>query len=56
MSEVTLAEIKLQEPFWTIRFAVDEQAAHVGGLTLYGSGFGNHDQDIVIRVRLNDDK
>ncbi|AWB44698.1 transcriptional regulator [Paenibacillus sp. CAA11] len=55
MSEVTLADIKLTDPFWTLRFAVEEEAAHVGGLTLYGSGFGNHDQDIVIRVYLKDE-
>ncbi|WP_441945657.1 ArsR/SmtB family transcription factor [Paenibacillus sp. 2TAB23] len=55
MSDVTLKDIKLQEPFWTLRFAVDEHAVHVGGLTLYGAGFGNHDQDIVIRVHLNHD-
>ncbi|MNE64496.1 hypothetical protein D3C80_1599130 [compost metagenome] len=52
MSEVTVRDVRLEEPFWTLRFAVDEQAAHVGGLTLYGAGFGNHDQDIVIRVQL----
>jgi len=50
MSDVTLNDIKLGEPFWTLRFAVEEEADHVGGLTLYGAGFGNHDQDIVIRV------
>ena len=53
MSEVTLADIKLREPFWTLCFAVDERAVNVGGLTLYGSEFGNHDQDIVIRAYLN---
>lgn len=52
MSEVTIQEVKLHEPFWTLRFTVDEQAEHVGGLTLYGAGFGNHDQDIVVRVYL----
>lgn len=52
MSEVTIRDLKLEEPFWTLRFAVDEQAEHVGGLTLYGAGFGNHDQDIVVRVYL----
>ncbi|WP_413373029.1 ArsR/SmtB family transcription factor [Paenibacillus taichungensis] len=51
MSNVTIEDIKLEEPFWTLRFTVDEEGAHVGGLTLYGSGFGNHDQDIVIRVQ-----
>ncbi len=55
MSEVTLADIRLGEPFWTLRFAVDEHAVNAGGLTLYGSGFGNHDQDIVIRVHLDGD-
>ncbi|MGD0030935.1 ArsR family transcriptional regulator [Paenibacillus illinoisensis] len=54
MSDVTLNEVKLGEPFWTLRFAVEEQADHVGGVTLYGAGFGNHDQDIVIRVYVDD--
>ncbi|WP_435925759.1 ArsR/SmtB family transcription factor [Paenibacillus sp. DYY-L-2] len=54
MSDVKIENSKLDEPFWTLRFAVEEQAVHVGGFTLYGSGFGNHDQDIVIRVFLND--
>nr|WP_249529652.1 ArsR family transcriptional regulator [Paenibacillus brevis] len=54
MSGVTLGELKLREPFWTLRFAVDEHAVNAGGLTLYGAGFGNHDQDIVVRVHLND--
>ncbi|MGO4110046.1 ArsR/SmtB family transcription factor [Paenibacillus sp. YAF4_2] len=52
MSDVTVADIKLEEPFWTLRFTVDEEAVNVGGLTIYGAGFGNHDQDIVIRVHL----
>ncbi|MEK3919398.1 ArsR/SmtB family transcription factor [Paenibacillus sp. FSL K6-2393] len=50
MSDITLADIKLIEPFWTLRFTVDEESPNVGGLTIYGAGFGNHDQDIVIRV------
>lgn len=54
MSDVTLADIKIPEPFWTLRFAVDERSVHIGGLTLYGAGFGNHDQDILIRVHLKE--
>ncbi|MEK4113090.1 putative transcriptional regulator [Paenibacillus sp. DS2363] len=50
MSDITLEDIKLSEPFWTLRFTVDEKSPNVGGLTIYGAGFGNHDQDIVIRV------
>lgn len=54
MSDVTVDDIRLKEQFWTLRFAVDEDSVNVGGLTLYGAGFGNHDQDIVIRVYLSE--
>ncbi|MDT9721577.1 ArsR family transcriptional regulator [Paenibacillus sp. ClWae2A] len=50
MSDITLKDVKLDEPFWTLRFTVDEESPNVGGLTIYGAGFGNHDQDIIIRV------
>lgn len=36
--------------YWTIRFEVAENAEHVGGITLFGRQFGNHAQDIVMRV------
>lgn len=52
LSNVTIADTRLLEPFWTLRFTVDEEAVHMGGLTLYGAGFGNHDQDIMIRAHL----
>ncbi|GMK43176.1 ArsR/SmtB family transcription factor [Paenibacillus glycanilyticus] len=55
MSDVTVADLRLAEPFWTLRFTVDEHSPHVGGLTLYGAGFGNHDKDIVIRVYPEDE-
>lgn len=54
MSDVTVEDINLEEPFWTLRFSVDEPSDNIGGLTIYGAGFGNHDQDIVIRVYLSD--
>jgi predicted transcriptional regulator len=46
----TLDDLKLEKHFWTIRFAVEEDAQHVGGLTLYGTGFGNYNQDIQFRM------
>ncbi|MDQ0058978.1 hypothetical protein J2T14_001142 [Paenibacillus harenae] len=55
MSDVTIADIRLHQTFWTLRFTVDERSENVGGLTLYGAGFGNHDRDIVIHVHLDDD-
>lgn len=54
MSDVTVNDLRLREQFWTLRFAVEDHSVNVGGLTLYGAGFGNHDQDIVIRVHLGD--
>lgn len=50
ISDVTISDLLLDKHFWTFRFAVEEDATHVGGLTLYGSGFGNYNQDIQIRV------
>jgi predicted transcriptional regulator len=50
MGTATIADLRLAEKFWTLRFAVEADAAHVGGLTLYGSGFGNYDEDIRLRV------
>ncbi|MEO1772335.1 ArsR/SmtB family transcription factor [Candidatus Enterococcus ferrettii] len=31
---------------WTLRIEVKEDAKHVGGCTIYGKHFGNHDQNI----------
>jgi len=56
MSDVTLADIRLDQPFWSIRYTVDEQKGNAGGLTLYGAGFGNHDKDIVVAVRLDEQR
>jgi predicted transcriptional regulator len=50
ISDTTLDDLQLENHFWTLRFAVEEDADHVGGLTLYGSGFGNYNQDIQFRV------
>ncbi|WP_127534235.1 ArsR/SmtB family transcription factor [Paenibacillus kobensis] len=50
MSSVGLRQIEPERNQWTLRFSVDEDAAHVGGMTLYGRGFGNYDQDIVFRT------
>lgn len=50
ISNTSLNDLRLDGRFWTLRFAVEEDAAHVGGLTLYGTGFGNYNQDIQIRA------
>ncbi len=35
---------------WTLRMAVTEARKPASGFTLFGSGFGNYDQDIVFRI------
>jgi len=49
ISDVTIDDFSRQTQYWNLRLAVKKTAKHVGGLTLYGKGFGNHDQDIDFR-------
>ncbi|HZG56201.1 ArsR/SmtB family transcription factor [Paenibacillus sp.] len=50
LSGVGLGDLAVHRNYWTLRLEVKADAAHVGGLTLYGAGFGNYDQDIVFRT------
>ncbi|THF80328.1 ArsR/SmtB family transcription factor [Cohnella fermenti] len=54
ISDTVLADLQLDEKFWTLRFSVEENARHVGGLTLYGAGFGNYNRDILLRITHTD--
>ena len=51
ISDITTSELNLDYTS-TIRFriAVEEDSAHVGGLTIFGKSFGNYDQDIVVSI------
>ncbi len=51
ISDVTIADISLR-PGRAIAFRVfvPEDAPHVGGVTLFGKGFGNYPQDIRVRM------
>lgn len=35
-----------------LRVGIDDDARHPGGVNIFGKGFGNHDQDIVMRLFL----
>jgi predicted transcriptional regulator len=54
MSTIGIGEIGLDRNFWTFRIGVREDAVHVGGLTIYGKGFGNYNHDIMFRVFYED--
>jgi predicted transcriptional regulator len=52
VSDVRLGELAVADtPYLTVRIGVREDARHVGGLNLFGRGFGNYPQDLVVRLK-----
>ncbi|RAI98281.1 putative transcriptional regulator [Paenibacillus pabuli] len=50
ISDVRIHDLDLQAAtYWTIQLSPEEGVPGRGGLTLFGKGFGNYDQDILIR-------
>jgi predicted transcriptional regulator len=54
ISDVTLEDVGIREKQWTFRIAVHEDSENVGGVTLFGAGFGNYNQDILFRLYYTD--
>lgn len=53
VSEVTLTDIDLRKHSSVkVRIGIKENAANVGGINIFGRGFGNYDQDIVMKMHL----
>lgn len=51
VSGTTIADLRLDaQPSIAVRVGVAQNAAHVGGMNLFGKGFGDWAQDIVMRV------
>ncbi|UTR16228.1 helix-turn-helix domain-containing protein [Salipaludibacillus sp. LMS25] len=50
MSDVTIGDVDVRSPLWSFKLAVLPDAKHVGGLTIFGKGFGNYNQDILFRL------
>ncbi|NVK33453.1 MAG: ArsR family transcriptional regulator [Rhodobacteraceae bacterium] len=51
ISNVTLSDLQVdQHRSIRMRIGVHEDAAHPGGINIFGRGFGNYDQDIVLRI------
>lgn len=52
ISDVALNELKLFEHHSVrMRIGVHEDARHPGGINIFGRGFGNYDQDIILRIK-----
>ncbi|OPA80506.1 transcriptional regulator [Paenibacillus selenitireducens] len=50
LSDVKLKDLNLRQQQWRFRIAVLDDAEHIGGVTLFGSGFGNYNQDILFKL------
>lgn len=50
LSNITLQDVDIRRPQWTIRLSVEEDALHQGGLTLFGKGFGNYNEHLVVEL------
>ncbi len=55
-SDATLEELHLAEHHSIrLRVGIDDHAEHPGGVNIFGKGFGNHDQDIILRLHIRPD-
>jgi predicted transcriptional regulator len=53
LSDVTLDSLQLAEHHSVkLRIGIDDKAGLPGGINIFGRGFGNHDQDIKMRLHL----
>jgi predicted transcriptional regulator len=50
ISNVKLDQLSIEHKQWTFRVAVLNDAQHIGGVTLFGTGFGNYNQDILFKL------
>lgn len=51
ISDVTVNDLNLSDHHSIrMRIGIHEQARHPGGINIFGRGFGNYDQDIVMRL------
>ncbi|WP_078393610.1 ArsR/SmtB family transcription factor [Shouchella patagoniensis] len=50
LSDVTIADVAIRNKVWTFKVSVGEEGEQVGGVTLFGSSFGNYNQDMVFRL------
>ncbi|CAM4109107.1 ArsR family transcriptional regulator [Paenibacillus alkaliterrae] len=50
ISDVTLDQVGVLNKQWKFRIGIEDDAENIGGVTLFGAGFGNYNQDIVFRL------
>ena len=51
ISDVTVQDLNLPAlPYIAMRIGIDDEAENKGGLNIFGRGFGNHPQDIIMQI------
>lgn len=50
ISDVSIDDLDTSCDRWTFRIEVKEDAKYVGGVTIFGKKFGNHNQDIIFKL------
>lgn len=50
VSSHTIHDVDIRKLQWDLKLAVREDAKNLGGLTIYGTGFGNYYQDIQFKL------
>lgn len=50
VSNCTIRDVDIRRLQWDLKLEVKDDAKHIGGLTIYGAGFGNYYQDLVFKL------
>ncbi len=54
ISDIKLSDLHLEEHHSiTVRLGVEGNADHVGGINVFGKGFGNYNQDLILRLHFH---
>lgn len=56
VSDYTIRDVDIRRMQWELKLSVREDANNIGGLTIYGAGFGNYYQDLVFKLTYIADK
>jgi predicted transcriptional regulator len=52
VSSVSIKDLSLpDQPYISVRIGIDDNAVNKGGMNIFGRGFGDHTQDIVMDIR-----
>ncbi|GHV93583.1 hypothetical protein AGMMS50268_40860 [Spirochaetia bacterium] len=55
ISAIKIEDLRLRDHHSIkVRIGVKNSAEHIGGINIFGKGFGNYDQDIILKLFFKD--